>query len=615
MRRKIEDMKIDNKTLKLVRDIPKFESEYSKEKDKFNHKAYADTILRIIKDNEAPLVIGLLGPWGAGKSTILNLLMQSLKENKNYKFVYFNAWKYSDDSFRRQFIIECVDSLIEEKKKREKIKSKFKQRFLREIKKEVFSWKDLFKIIKTDISTAIRLSVSLFIVILVLIIGIYLKNHLLSLSSILMAVIIFILTEQIPKLIQFNIPIDPQLVLPEQFEDEFEKLIKKIKNKNIVFIIDDIDRCPARMIMDILDSVKNFLAPSSRNVNNNIYNKCYFIIAMDNNAVTSILKKERGEEYEKEEVLKFFDTTVRLSPLRIGDLIEFSKFVAKETNISEEVIQVAIYGGFDTPRKIKHFLNSFNVVYHIAKERYKEGTFPFEPQKISSIIAKVLILQLVFPYEFEKLVEDISLLEKWEKEAEKIFKGNQGVDKTNEKDFSYKNLLKFLWATKDIRITDIDAFLHFKLPAYATKLPDFSLFKNAIVENDIAQIKELMKEIETFQQKDALIELLRDILEIHPTDIFLSNILQSAITIYKLLDLPHQLNENFSNLLIRHILRAENILSFDPEIVFELLEYVKEKAKWTDDIINLSIQNINEGTNPVNISKFIKILYEKEYII
>jgi len=206
-------------------------------------------------------------------------------------------------------------------------------------------------------------------------------------------------------------------------------------------------------------------------------------------------------------------------------------------------------------------------------------------------------------------------MEKWEKEAERIFKGNQDVSKTNEKDFCYKNLLKFLWTTKDIRITDIDAFLHFKLPAYATKLPDFSLFKNTIIENDIAQIKEFMKEIETFQQKDALIELLRDILEIHPTDIFLSNILQSAISIYKLLDLPHQLNENFSNLLIRHILRAENILSFDPEIVFELLEYVKEKAKWTEDIINLSIQNIDERTNPVNVSKFIKILYEKKYII
>jgi len=99
------------KDLKIIKDLPLFEYGYDKKEDSFNHKVYADSIIKIIKSNKAPLSIGLFGPWGSGKSSILNTIKKEI-ENENYIYIYFNAWKYGGDSFRRQFLLNTIDKLF-----------------------------------------------------------------------------------------------------------------------------------------------------------------------------------------------------------------------------------------------------------------------------------------------------------------------------------------------------------------------------------------------------------------------------------------------------------------------------------------------------------------------
>lgn len=104
---------IDSEKLKLIKDIPCFGEEYDSGKDKFNHKVYAEKLFEIIRDNEGPQVIGLIGPWGTGKSTILNLLKNKVNgKREDYKYVYFNAWKYSHDFFRREFLLASALKLM-----------------------------------------------------------------------------------------------------------------------------------------------------------------------------------------------------------------------------------------------------------------------------------------------------------------------------------------------------------------------------------------------------------------------------------------------------------------------------------------------------------------------
>lgn len=102
-------------SLLLFNDLPRFGTEepFDENQDAFNHEAFADGILQVIKRNAPPLSIGLFGAWGIGKSTVINILFKKIreKESKILKPIYFNAWKYSGDSFRRQFLIDVAKEI------------------------------------------------------------------------------------------------------------------------------------------------------------------------------------------------------------------------------------------------------------------------------------------------------------------------------------------------------------------------------------------------------------------------------------------------------------------------------------------------------------------------
>lgn len=101
----------------MLKDDPLFRSTETFEPtlDAFNHEAYAKAIFKIVTDTKPPLSIGLFGPWGIGKSTVINILFKLIGHNpsSSLKSIYFNAWKYSGDSFRRQFLIEVARQVYE----------------------------------------------------------------------------------------------------------------------------------------------------------------------------------------------------------------------------------------------------------------------------------------------------------------------------------------------------------------------------------------------------------------------------------------------------------------------------------------------------------------------
>ena len=99
------------KNLKLLKDDPLLgPTQTGEDLDAFNHSAFATAIYKVILDNDPPLSIGLFGAWGIGKSTVLNILRRQIQDEPGSKlrYIYFNAWKYSGDSFRRQFLIEIA---------------------------------------------------------------------------------------------------------------------------------------------------------------------------------------------------------------------------------------------------------------------------------------------------------------------------------------------------------------------------------------------------------------------------------------------------------------------------------------------------------------------------
>jgi len=582
--------KNDNKNLLVIKDLSLFEKEYDEKLDSFHHKAYAETLVKLIESNEPPLSIGLFGPWGTGKSTILNIV-SGLVENKDFICVYFNAWKFAGDSFRRQFLLNAIEKLFC-KGEKEKAFREVKIHFHREIPITVTgNW---FNKICSRIQK--------------------------SLPKINLGVL------------SFSFPLletDPKLVLPEQFEEEFKNIInpqnlkkkgypktaEKINNKNFLFIIDDIDRCPPDMITTILDSVKTFLTP------NNL--KCFFVLALDYKVAVTILG-ERNKNYSNEELLKFFDVTVRMSPLKKYDLVSFANSVAEQSKLPESVIQIAVYGGFDTPRKIKHFLNTFLVRLEVAKKRFEEG-FLIEMPDLNQL-SKLLVIETKFPQSYEKIIEDSGLIEKFQEYSEKISYGKEEVPE----DFRNLNdpyLYKFLWATRSITIDNPEALIYLKLSQSANVLKKDGVkieeLTSAIQGFIPDKLSEFIKPIQSEKSQKALVDVIKEELE-PATELFLENITASALYIFENLELNESSRKELCRAIAQDYIKERvNIFNLpDVELIFKCVNLLTRQKRWNENLKNMGLTVLEDMKEPqklrkeqlLNISKFINYLYLKQLV-
>ncbi len=100
--------------LKLINEKPI----ETRPEDRFGHQYYVDIIKRILSNCATPYCIGLFGQWGSGKTGIAKILEAELrKESSNaYDIVYFDTWKHSDDTLRRQLLIEIDEAVFAKKK-------------------------------------------------------------------------------------------------------------------------------------------------------------------------------------------------------------------------------------------------------------------------------------------------------------------------------------------------------------------------------------------------------------------------------------------------------------------------------------------------------------------
>ncbi|WP_204167547.1 P-loop NTPase fold protein [Staphylococcus sp. GDK8D68P] len=89
-------------------------------KDEFNYDQIAHSLKEVIKQqDDFPTHISLMGEWGSGKSTVLKLLTESLKEERRIAIKEFSVWKYSDDTttLQRRIIRQVKQELKSDAKK------------------------------------------------------------------------------------------------------------------------------------------------------------------------------------------------------------------------------------------------------------------------------------------------------------------------------------------------------------------------------------------------------------------------------------------------------------------------------------------------------------------
>ncbi|EOB3110741.1 MULTISPECIES: KAP family P-loop NTPase fold protein [Yersinia] len=82
--------------------------------DRFNRAPFASRIAETIATRADPssIVIGLFGPWGDGKTSVLEMMQETLKLYPNSIVVRFNPWHFqSEDLLLRGFFATLADSM------------------------------------------------------------------------------------------------------------------------------------------------------------------------------------------------------------------------------------------------------------------------------------------------------------------------------------------------------------------------------------------------------------------------------------------------------------------------------------------------------------------------
>lgn len=246
-------------------------------KDLLGFNVHASLLKSVVtNEKNLPITIGLYGDWGSGKSSVLEILKEQLKDDEETVVVYFDGWTFeSFDDAKIALIQGIVDELEKNKKFLSKVGdglSDLKDDFVK--LKDSINWMRLLKATaKMVVPTIAAFSTGGASIIPT--IALALKDNQNSLNSII----------EEGEFLKKNVVKEEEekkYAAVREFRSDFEKLIQKSKQGKVVILIDDLDRCLPRHIIDSLEAIKLFL-----NVP-----KTAFVIAADEFIVSNAIKSE-----------------------------------------------------------------------------------------------------------------------------------------------------------------------------------------------------------------------------------------------------------------------------------------------------------------------------------
>lgn len=315
----------------------------SENDDLLNRKKFVKQLAEAIMKNDfkESLVIGLYGEWGSGKSSILNLVHEYIKNNninkeKEIKELHFNPWNFSEQNILLLEFFNCLDEAFEDTKKEKKLKnivSKIYNKILEKIFKK--QNKKIHAQLKLN-EYADRILSSNFNIKLL---NVSAENNIFKRSK---------SNESLNKL-----------------KKEFSKALKEA-NLNILIIIDDIDRCNNLEIKQIFQLVKSI----------GDFPGIMYILSFDKNIVLKSLKKGNvisSDKYlEKIVQISFEVPTVRSN--EIGNILKCEIFeILNENNVKFNNNDWYSISNFFKPyfsniRDINRYCNSLRFQLPIIKD-------------------------------------------------------------------------------------------------------------------------------------------------------------------------------------------------------------------------------------------------------
>lgn len=347
----------------------------------FDSLKYVEEIKSKLKNNNFFNVIGLYGVWGIGKSSIIKTVIKDFEND--YHFVLYDAWKYNDESIKRSFLIELMEKTNYSGKK--DIKKRLYEENSVEEENEKISIKKLV------------MSIS----IIVYVIYLLTKKHEYSNDIIFNSATILLTIEWIWKFIdryKEKIKINNKK-LPIKSIEEYEEIYKKIitevaKDKRVIVIIDNLDRCNADMSYRMLTELKTFMSQEER---------VTIIIPLDEEAIKSHVKKSLhiGDCEANEYLIKIINSSIYIKEPSSEKMYRYIRELCEKNSIvlKEQTKIVISELKLNNPRKIINFIN--NLINELNIFSKKEDTEIKEKNEYLFVV--VLYIKEQFPEIYKKI--------------------------------------------------------------------------------------------------------------------------------------------------------------------------------------------------------------------
>ena len=496
-----------------------------KDRDLFGHSDYARVLADSVLDTDTDFTFGLFGDWGLGKTTVIRAMI-GLLENKKARCaaVIFDAWRYQDDSFRREFLREVAGELVTLKAFRhwdpkDHLGQLDEDRARTDDKGVKWSWPEFLR-------SSVILGI-LAIVLFAVVGGVVFSaaaGTVIALVA-LMPVLGFALVrlERVLKVQQETVT-RKRLEDPDRFAALFRAMVGHINRRVLVVAIDNLDRLPASEAVSVLATIKTFLEPEAEAARLPVAKqmagvvdlpetRVVFVVAIDDGALRRHLQtlapnpeadaagaRRHADEYLR----KFFNASITLRPLLSGDLSEYIRDEltpvferARTTHRTDgeidldvqlqQTVDMAVVALRRNPRRVRQFVGNLELQLRLMREREtsrgKDKALIDRP--ISghvALVAKLELLGAEWPLAFEELRKDETRWDAWHDAAQR---GDRPTELDQEE---WLSLAPVLRTSRRIDAAVLRPLLRVKRARDEVHILDFDEFRASVVGGDHARL-------------------------------------------------------------------------------------------------------------------------------
>lgn len=501
--------------------------------DLLNNKAIAMTVVNLIKEsNNQPISIGIHGDWGAGKSSILEMIEDQFNQTdsvngKKYCCIRFNGWKHQGFEDSK---IALMSAIVSELTAKEKLQERAKG-VLEKLWKNI-NW---MTVAKTAGKTALGIATGTAPIAILSSVHDILKNTVSTEDGITNAIDSIggylkesKITEDTSSNTEFT-----------EFQENFKELLEKANIKKLVVLIDDLDRCLPDVAISTLEAVRLFMFTG----------KTAFVVAADESMIRYAVKKHFpdvvdenkynvGIEFSNKYLEKLIQIPFRIPALgeveacnyimllMVGSVLSESNMhyqalcsegitriqkpwnvqyftvsdvqkilsddydkASNETLIATQIGHLLSHNTDGNPRKIKRFINMLLLRFEIAKNR------GFGAEIDLAILAKMMLAEYYIPNFYKQLPTHLTSDGVWkdakavkdsiENEPTESETTKTDVSSHNENWFDPKEIRDWILLEPDI--TDIDL-----RPYYYACKEKIDYFAGRVESSDLSEIVDIL---------------------------------------------------------------------------------------------------------------------------